>query len=523
MLPFCLLLLQLLPLAAGKKNVATSAHDMIRVLEGEDDLLKDLRLYVWALERKVTTTRVILDDAIARQQQSLSDPATYVANPLISLPLVRRMHMDAGKILKYLRQEAGADLQRISDYRLDVITEADLEQAAQGLLRTQQFHGLSERDLAQGLPGAKQYNARLKTPDCVALAQHLFMKGEDEQAKQWLRLALDLYGGVPERVNQLLQIDRKSILREIVETHASRENWQGVRAVLEQMLELGQDKQHVSVLLKTVNHHLRHWQICRGHSQSLVSDSLRCRYNTQSAPFLRLAPLKLEQLSIDPHVVLCHNAIHATELEHIIQLSRPHLKRALVGRGIVNEKRFTMDAAVDLNATPQGRTLRQRLEDMSGFDLSNSDKLALINYGIGGQYSMHMDCWHSKDNLTDVQLGGITSFPALGLGVQPSKGSALIWHNMDNEAECDQRTLHAACPILLGNRWARYSFPSHVRLLQFPVYNENCPPTLERHSLLVLLLHCGKFLFAKFFSSGKSKYAEGTSNDEMAMENQFQF
>lgn len=55
---FCLLLLQLLPLAAGKKNVATSANDMIRVLEGEDDLLKDLRLYVWALERKVTTTRV---------------------------------------------------------------------------------------------------------------------------------------------------------------------------------------------------------------------------------------------------------------------------------------------------------------------------------------------------------------------------------------------------------------------------------------------------------------------------------
>lgn len=65
-------------------------------------------------------------------------------------------------------------------------------------------------------------SARLKTPDCVALAQHLFKKGEDEQAKQWLRLALDIYGGTPERVNQLLQIDRKSILREIVETHASR-------------------------------------------------------------------------------------------------------------------------------------------------------------------------------------------------------------------------------------------------------------------------------------------------------------
>lgn len=44
----------LLQLLAG----ATSSHDMVRVLQGEDDLFEDLRLYVAALERKARTTRL---------------------------------------------------------------------------------------------------------------------------------------------------------------------------------------------------------------------------------------------------------------------------------------------------------------------------------------------------------------------------------------------------------------------------------------------------------------------------------
>ncbi|XP_017856623.1 PREDICTED: prolyl 4-hydroxylase subunit alpha-2 [Drosophila arizonae] len=457
----------LLQLLAG----ATSSHDMVRVLQGEDDLFKDLRLYVAALERKARTTRLVLEDALARLEESQIDPTAYVESPLVAFSLVRRMHMDAGKILNYLKQDAGADLQQIADYRLDIITEEDLAKATQGLLRQQQLQGLSERDVARGLLGPKQYNASLSTPDCLTLAQHLLKKGEDEQANKWLELALELYEGTPERVYELLSIDSETILRDMVDIHASRENWLRVRAVLLQMLELAQDKQHILNLLRSVDFHLTNFEICRGQRQLPVSDSLRCRYNAEGSPFLRLAPLKLEQLSIDPYVALCHNAIHDNELEYIIEQSRPYLKRALVDQGVVHEKRVTMDAAFDLNASTQGRTLRQRLEDMSGFDLSNSDQLAVLNYGIGGHYSMHFDCWSSRDNaayeayirsnriatillyLNEVQLGGITSFPALGLGVQPIKGSALIWHNMNHEIECDYRTLHAACPTLLGNRW----------------------------------------------------------------------
>lgn len=50
--------LVLLPLLMQQLAGTTSAHDMIQVLEGEDDLLNDLRLFVAALERKALSTRL---------------------------------------------------------------------------------------------------------------------------------------------------------------------------------------------------------------------------------------------------------------------------------------------------------------------------------------------------------------------------------------------------------------------------------------------------------------------------------
>lgn len=64
---------------------------------------------------------------------------------------------------------------------------------------------------------------------------------------------------------------------------------------------------------------------------------------------------------------------------------------------------------------------------------------------------------HRYLQLTDVQLGGRTSFPALPhpLAIKPAQGVALLWHNVNKADECDKRMLHAACPLLLGTRWGK--------------------------------------------------------------------
>lgn len=72
---------------------------------------------------------------------------------------------------------------------------------------------------------------------------------------------------------------------------------------------------------------------------------------------------------------------------------------------------------------------------------------------MGGQYEPHRDYFGSDllDSsprsktagdriatllyyLSDVQEGGSTVFPSLGLAVHPQRGSALFWYNVSKEA-----------------------------------------------------------------------------------------
>jgi prolyl 4-hydroxylase len=59
----------------------------------------------------------------------------------------------------------------------------------------------------------------------------------------------------------------------------------------------------------------------------------------------------------------------------------------------------------------------------------------------------------SAFQMSDVAQGGATVFTKLNVGAWPKKGSAVFWHNLHATGERDYRTLHAGCPVLLGNKW----------------------------------------------------------------------
>ena len=59
--------------------------------------------------------------------------------------------------------------------------------------------------------------------------------------------------------------------------------------------------------------------------------------------------------------------------------------------------------------------------------------------------------------MCDISLfltkGGATVWPYAGISVFPEKGSAVFWHNVRASDVPDIFTRHAACPVLLGQKW----------------------------------------------------------------------
>lgn len=64
--------------------------------------------------------------------------------------------------------------------------------------------------------------------------------------------------------------------------------------------------------------------LCRGDVQPSPKEMapLRCRYITNTSAFLRIAPLKVEEVSLDPYVVVFHEVMYDAEIDVIIEKAR---------------------------------------------------------------------------------------------------------------------------------------------------------------------------------------------------------
>ncbi len=58
--------------------------------------------------------------------------------------------------------------------------------------------------------------------------------------------------------------------------------------------------------------------------------------------------------------------------------------------------------------------------------------------------------------LSDVEEGGETSFPQLGISIKPKKGRAVLWPSVldSNMEEMDMRMIHEAKPVTKGLKYA---------------------------------------------------------------------
>ncbi|KAL8561480.1 hypothetical protein ACOMHN_011162 [Nucella lapillus] len=112
-----------------------------------------------------------------------------------------------------------------------------------------------------------------------------------------------------------------------------------------------------------------------------------------------------------------------------------------------------------------------RVQQAMGLAQDNGGKFQITSYPTGKAYKVHSDSYKAHTDcllggrdprdrvasvlvyLNDVNDGGETKFPELGIWVKPRKGRALMWNNMSPEGLCEPHSLHEASKVTSGSKY----------------------------------------------------------------------
>lgn len=179
----------------------------------------------------------------------------------------------------------------------------------------------------------------------------------------------------------------------------------------------------------------------------------------------------------DPRVATCDAVLSALDCAHLIELGRPTLKPSQVvdpHSGRVLHDDYRSSSSTELAAfveDPWALVLQQRLCDLLDAPLVNAEWLSLLHYAPGQEYRPHRDYLPPPAlrtpagrqagqrrhtvfaYLCDVEAGGGTAFPELGVTIEPRLGRAVLFDNLDGDGAPDPRTLHAGLPVQAGEKW----------------------------------------------------------------------
>jgi prolyl 4-hydroxylase len=185
-----------------------------------------------------------------------------------------------------------------------------------------------------------------------------------------------------------------------------------------------------------------------------------------------------------PRIVVLGNVLSEEECDALAAYSDQRMERSPVvaeadGSMQHHAHRTSSGAMLQRGETELIARVEARLAALANWPVENGEGMQVLRYEPGNEYRTHFD-WFDADApgprkhmerggqrlgtfvlyLSDVEQGGGTAFPAIGLEVQPQKGGAVYFVNTDAYLAPDRRTLHAGLPVVKGvkfvaNKWLR--------------------------------------------------------------------
>ncbi|KMZ06868.1 prolyl 4-hydroxylase subunit alpha-2 isoform X1 [Drosophila simulans] len=472
---------------------ARSVVNMDDLLNMEDYLVSKLEGYTEKLFQKAKTIRWGIEQMREQLEQRKMEPSSDLFN---RYSFIRHMQADWLMWKRYLDKPVIRDeLNYRKVENLKMPQGLDLFDASEAIRRMQATYGMLSNDIAKGFLDGVQYNSTLAPIDCLAMGRHLMNQSRWTISEQWILAGIKAHDRKgPQTEMMLLRGPTKAeLFRTLGKVRFEMRNTEGAVKAYEDALkqsphdqEIFQEYQHLKKVLTLSlsepireepnddNEEMELPHCCSGRCERPQKlKRLYCVYNCITAPFLRLAPIKTEILSVDPFVILLHDMVSPTEGA----LIRSSSKNQILPSETVNAAnefevaKFRTSKSVwfDSDANEATLKLTQRLGEATGLDMKHSEPFQVINYGIGGVFESHFDTSLADEDrfvngyidrlattlfyLNDVPQGGATHFPGLNITVFPKFGTVLMWYNLHTEGLLHVRTMHTGCPVIVGSKW----------------------------------------------------------------------
>ena len=178
-----------------------------------------------------------------------------------------------------------------------------------------------------------------------------------------------------------------------------------------------------------------------------------------------------------PRVILFGDLLAAEECDALIAASRVKLTRSTV----VDPKTGAYNAHPDRTSSGTHferaeneviARLERRISELVAVPIENGEPIQVLRYLPGAEYKPHWDYFDPSHPgnakvlalggqrvatlvmyLNDVESGGSTVFPEIGLDVLPRRGNAVYFAYATEDGQLDRRTLHGGSPVIAGEKW----------------------------------------------------------------------
>ncbi|XP_067566698.1 prolyl 4-hydroxylase subunit alpha-1 isoform X3 [Pseudorca crassidens] len=421
----------LLPQSLADPGFFTSIGQMTDLIRTEKDLVTSLKDYIKAEEDKLEQIKKWAEKLEQLTSTATKDPEGFVGHPVNAFKLMKRLNTEWSELENLvLKDMSDGFISNLTIQRQYFPNDEDQVGAAKALLRLQDTYNLDTDTISKGDlpdPEHQRANGNLKYFEYIMAKEKDANKSASDD-----------------------QSDQKTTPKK-----------KGVAA------DYLPERQKYEML-------------CRGEGIKMTprrQKKLFCRYHDGNRnPKFILAPAKQEDEWDKPRIIRFHDIISDAEIEIVKDLAKPRLRRATISNPITGDLetvhyRISKSAWLSGYENPVVSRINMRIQDLTGLDVSTAEELQVANYGVGGQYEPHFD-FARKDEpdafkelgtgnriatwlfyMSDVSAGGATVFPEVGASVWPKKGTAVFWYNLFASGEGDYSTRHAACPVLVGNKW----------------------------------------------------------------------